>query len=95
MDVFATADFWVAVSFILFFCLLLYFGLHKKVGTALDARAAAIAKEIDEAKALREEAEAVLQDYRKKQGEAAEEAQAIIDLAAKRPKPWRRRPLAI
>ena len=40
-------------------------------------------KEIDEAKALREEAESVLNDYRKKQGNAAKEAQAIVDLAAK------------
>ena len=83
MDFLATPDFWVAVSFILFFVLLAYFGLHKKVGAALDARAAAIAKEIDEAKALRDEAESVLSDYRKKQSNAAKEAQAIVDLAAK------------
>lgn len=83
MDILAKADFWVAVSFILFVGLLFYFGVHKKVAKALDARADAIAKEIEEAKALREEAESVLNDYREKQGNAAKEAQAIVDLATK------------
>lgn len=83
MDLLASPEFWVAVSFFLFLGLVFYFGVHKKIGTALDARAAAIAKEIEEAKALREEAQAVLDDYRKKQSNATEEAKAIVDLAAK------------
>ena len=83
MDILATPEFWVAVSFFLFLGLVFYLGVHKKIGTALDARAAAISKEIDEARALREEAESVLADYRKKQGDAANEAQAIVDLASK------------
>jgi F-type H+-transporting ATPase subunit b len=83
MDFLATPEFWVAVSFFLFLGLVFYFGVHKKIGTALDARAASISKEIDEARSLREEAEAVLADYRKKQGNAAQEAQAIVDLATK------------
>ncbi|MGH6737236.1 MAG: ATP F0F1 synthase subunit B [Methyloceanibacter sp.] len=83
MDILATPEFWVAVSFFLFLGLVFYFGVHKKIGTALDARAAAIAKEIAEAKALREEAEKVLADYRRKQGDADKEAQDIITLAGK------------
>ncbi len=83
MDFLATPEFWVAVSFFLFLGLVFYFGVHKKIGQALDARAAAIAKEIDEAGTLREEAEGVLADYRIKQGNAAKEAQAIVDLATK------------
>ena len=83
MDFLGTAEFWVAVSFFLFLCLVAYFGVHKKLAVALDERAAAIAKELADAKALREEAEAVLADYRKKTGNAAEEAQNIIELAAK------------
>ena len=83
MDILATAEFWVAVSFFLFLALLFYFGVHKKLGKALDARAAAIAKEIEEAKALREEAEKVLADYRAKQKGAAKEAAAIVTLAGK------------
>ncbi|MGK2921955.1 MAG: F0F1 ATP synthase subunit B family protein [Methyloceanibacter sp.] len=83
MDIFATPEFWVAVSFFLFLALVFYFGMHKKIAVALDARAAAIAKEIDEAKALRDEAQSVLADYRQKQSNAAQEAQAIVDRAGK------------
>ena len=83
MDFLATPEFWVAVSFFLCLGLVFYFGVHKKIAVALDARAAAISKEIEEAKTLREEAEAVLADYRKKQSKAGEEAQAIVDLAGK------------
>lgn len=83
MDFLATPEFWVAVSFFLFLGLIFYFGVHKKLGAALDARAASIAKEIEEAKALREEAEKVLADYRRKEGNAAKEAEDIVALATK------------
>lgn len=76
-------EFWVAVSFFLFVGVVLYLGVHKKIASALDARSAAIAKELEEAKRLREEAEKVLADYRRKQGDVAKETQAIISLAGK------------
>ena len=76
-------EFWVAVSFFIFLGLVLYLGAHKKIASALDARAAAIAKELAEAKRLREEAEKVLADYKRKEGDAAKEAQAIVSLATK------------
>ena len=62
---------------------MLYLGVHKKIASALDARSAAIAKELEEAKRLREEAEKVLADYRRKQGDVAKETKGIIDLASK------------
>jgi F-type H+-transporting ATPase subunit b len=83
MAILSTPDFWVAVSFFLFFGLILYFGVHKKLAAALDNRAERIAKELDEAKRLREEAEQVLADYRRKQREAVKETEAIVSLAAK------------
>ena len=83
MEFLATAEFWVAVSFFLFVGLVVYLGAHKKIATVLDARAARIAKELEEAKRLRVEAQKVLADYRQKQGDAVNEAQAIIDLARK------------
>jgi len=83
MDFLSTPEFWVAVSFFLFVGGALYLGVHKKIATALDARAAAIAKEIEEAKHLRDEADKVLADYREKQGNAAQEAQDIVDLASR------------
>ena len=83
MEFLATPEFWVAVSFFLFVGGLVYLGVHKKIAVVLDARAAAIAKELDEAKRLREEAGKVLADYRRKEGDAVKEAEAIISLAAK------------
>jgi len=83
MDFLNTPEFWVAVSFVLFVVGVLYLGAHKKIAAALDARSEAIAKEIDEARHLREEAEKVLADYRRKQGNAAKETQAIIDQASR------------
>jgi F-type H+-transporting ATPase subunit b len=76
-------EFWVAISFFIFVGVVLYLGVHQKIASALDARAAAIAKELDEAKRLREEAAKVLADYRKKQGDVVKETAAIIGLAAK------------
>ncbi len=83
MEIFATDKFWVAVSFVLFVALLYYYGVHRKVAAALDDRASSIAKELADARALREEAEAVLADYKTKTSNAAQETQDIIELAAK------------
>jgi F-type H+-transporting ATPase subunit b len=76
-------EFWVAVSFFIFVGALLYLGVHKKIATLLDARAAMIEKELEEARRLRDEAEKVLADYRRKQAGAVTEAENIIALAAK------------
>ena len=83
MEFITESEFWVAVSFIIFLGVLFYFGVHKKLVTMLDARALEISKELAEARRLREEAEKVLADYRRKEGEAANEAGSIIALAAK------------
>jgi F-type H+-transporting ATPase subunit b len=83
MELLATAEFWVAVSFFLFVGLVIYFGAHKKVAVWLDARAERIAKDLAEAERLRVEADKVLADYRRKQADAVKEAQAIIDLASR------------
>ena len=52
MEFLSTPEFWVAVSFFIFLGALFYFGVHKKVATLLDARAAQIAKELAEAPAM-------------------------------------------
>lgn len=77
----ANPEFWVLVSFIGFIALMMYFGVPKLVGGALDARADAIRKELDDARKLREEAQQLLADYQKKSREAEEEAKSIIDQA--------------
>ena len=47
MEFIAEPEFWVAVSFFIFVGVVLYFGVHKKIATALDARAALIKKELE------------------------------------------------
>ena len=74
-------EFWVAVSFFIFIGVLVYFGIHMKVVSALDARALLISKELEEARRLREEAEKVLTDYRRKLGDVETEVDNITALA--------------
>ena len=74
----ATPEFWVLVSFVLFIGLLVYLKVPGKVGTLLDERADRIAKELDEARKLREEAQGLLADYERRRRDADKEAEAII-----------------
>jgi F-type H+-transporting ATPase subunit b len=83
MEFISEPEFWVAISFFIFVGVVIYFGVHKKVAAALDARAELIAKELDEARRLRDEAAKVLADYRRKQSEAVAETKDIIDLAVR------------
>lgn len=72
------AEFWVAVAFLLFLGVLVYAGAHKKITETLDQRGARIRAELDEARRLRDEAEQLLAEYKRKQSEAEREAQAIV-----------------
>jgi len=69
---------WVALGFILFFALLAYLGVHRKVTDSLDRRQARIRGELDEARRLKEEAQALLAEFQCKGREAEKEAEAII-----------------
>jgi F-type H+-transporting ATPase subunit b len=75
------AEFWVGVAFVLFVGLLLYMKVPRLIADALDQRAEAIRKELDEARRLREEAQDLLADYQQKQRRADDEAKAIIEQA--------------
>jgi F-type H+-transporting ATPase subunit b len=72
------AENWVALGFLLFLGLLAYLGVHRKLFDALDQRQARIKSELDEARKLREEAQALLADFERKGRAAESEAQAII-----------------
>ena len=72
------AEAWVAVAFVLFLCLLVYVGAHRRVIGGIDARQARIKAELDEAVRLRDEAKALLAEYERKGREAESEAAAII-----------------
>ena len=72
---------WVLVAFLIVLGILASQGVFKKLGGALSARAEGIRGQLDEARSLREEAQALLADYQKRQREAEEEADAIIEQA--------------
>jgi F-type H+-transporting ATPase subunit b len=72
------AEFWVAAAFVIFLGVLAYFRVHKMMIDGLDQRTARIKAELDEARRLKEEAAALLAQYKRKQHEAEREAEAII-----------------
>ncbi len=78
---FFSPDFWVAVSFLIFIGILVKMGVPSLITKALDDRADAVRKELDQARRLREEAQDLLADYQRKQRAADEEAKAIIEQA--------------
>ncbi|RUS59907.1 F0F1 ATP synthase subunit B [Pseudorhodobacter sp. E13] len=71
-------NFIVLIAFILFIAVLLKFGVPAKVTGLLDARAAQIKADLDEARALREEAKAILASYERKKKEVQEQATRIV-----------------
>ena len=77
------ATFWALVGLILFFVLIAYLKVPGKITAALDNRADRIRRELEEARRLREEAQAVLAEYQRKRKESEAEAASIVD-AAKR-----------
>lgn len=76
------AEGWVYVGVTLFF-LIAIFGLkaHKQIIAGLDAQIAETRKSLDEAKAIREEAEALMASAKAQQAASAKEAQGIIEHA--------------
>lgn len=79
----AKPETWVLVAFLLFIALLIYLKVPAKVAQMLDERSARIAKELAEAKKLREEAQALLDEYKKKRAQAEKDAEDIVALARK------------
>jgi F-type H+-transporting ATPase subunit b len=69
---------WVAVGFLCLLGLLAYLGAHRKLIDAIDQRQARIKSELDHARRLREEAQALLAEFERRGGEAETEAAAII-----------------
>jgi len=77
----ANTDFVVWIAFLIFVGILLYYKVPRTVGKMLDDRADAIKGELDEAKALREEAQSLLASYERKQKEVQEQADRIVESA--------------
>jgi F-type H+-transporting ATPase subunit b len=79
-EFFLEAEFWVLVAFVIAIGFLVY-KVKDTVAGGLDARAAKIKAELDEAQKLRDEAQARLAEFQLKQRDALKEAEGIIALA--------------
>jgi F-type H+-transporting ATPase subunit b len=71
-------NFIVLLAFILFILVLMYFKVPGMLGKMLDKRADDIQSELDEARALREEAQTLLASYERKQKEVQDQADRIV-----------------
>lgn len=74
-------EFWVAVAFFGFVGLILYYQVPGMIAKTLDERADGIRRELDEARKLREDAQALLADYQTRAKKAEDEAKGIIEQA--------------
>ncbi len=77
---FESPTFWVAVAFLVFVVLAAK-PVSGALAGALDARSARIRAELEEAQALREEAQKTVAEFKRKQHDALTEAEQILDHA--------------
>jgi len=75
------AEGYIAIAFVLFVALLLYVKVPKMITQALDGRAVKVRADLDEAKRLRSEAEALLAGYKAKAETASHDAEHILSIA--------------
>jgi len=72
---------WVALAMLFVFAIMIWKKVPGAITKALDDKIAGIRAQLEEAKALRAEAEALKQEYEKKAKAAAKEAKAMIERA--------------
>jgi F-type H+-transporting ATPase subunit b len=72
---------WVGLAMLFFILILVWKGVHKLILGGLDSKIAAIRENLDEAKKLREEAEALRAEYAAKIANAEKDAEAMLDHA--------------
>ena len=78
---FAEPTFWVAISFLGFLGVLIYFKVPGMLAARLDERADRIRHDLDEAQRLRTEAQTLYAEYQRKAEDAAKTAAAILEQA--------------
>ena len=77
------ATFWVAVSFLIFFGLLIYLKIPQKINSSLTDQINKMKQELDEAEKLKVEAKNLLSNYENKIDKSKKETQKIINFAKK------------
>ena len=75
------ATFWVAISFLIFLGILVYFRIPQKIKNTLDENILNIKNQINEAEKLKEEAKNILSDHEKKISNSKAEVKSMIDKA--------------
>ena len=77
----SNTNFVVLIAFIIFIAALIYLKVPGMIGKMLDKRADTIRAELDEARALREEAQTVLASFERKHKEVQDQADRIVATA--------------
>ena len=77
------ATFWVAISFVIFFGVLIYFKIPQKVNEILEKLIIDIKNEIKESEKLRAESKTLLDNAQNKLDSARLESKKILDQAKK------------
>src|SRR3954468_21616509 len=80
-EFFSSPETWTGIGTLIFIGILIWKKVPAMMTKALDARAVVIAKELDDARRLREEAQTLLASYQQKQAEAESVAAKIVSEA--------------
>ena len=72
------ATFWVAISFLIFVILLVYFKIPSKVKNILDENINQIKRQVEESEKLKEEAKRQLAEYEKRIGDSKSQVNKMI-----------------
>jgi F-type H+-transporting ATPase subunit b len=81
MDFLNNTNIVVGIGFVLFVGVLLYFNVPRMITAKLDERAVKIRRDLDEARALRDEAQTLLAGFERKQKEVQGQADDIVAAA--------------
>ena len=81
MDFLNNTEIVVGIGFAIFVAILLYYKVPALIARKLDERAVRIRAELDEARALRDEAQALLASYERRQREVKVQAEDIVTAA--------------
>jgi F-type H+-transporting ATPase subunit b len=81
MEFLNNTDIVVGIGFVIFVGVLIYFGVPGMISRKLDERAVRIKAELDEARALRDEAQTLLAGYERRQKEVKAQAADIVTAA--------------
>jgi F-type H+-transporting ATPase subunit b len=71
----------VGISFVLFIILIIYLKVPGKIAASLDEKSTKIKAEIDEARKLKEDAQAILAQFQRKQQNAKKETEDMLAMA--------------